>query len=309
MLQRINSYYRKFKRFLPQNKLRDDYNKLVRRLKILEAQVEKSAQQLEVAKSNFLKNIYHEIRTPLNSVMGFTNLLNRENLLSDTEKDNYVALINKSSRDFLKIMDDIIQASLLEADMIKINNEDSCSIGDFFAENNSFFSIRKHIAEKTKVALLLSLDDSIKNIQISCDKFRITQVLTHLIDNAFKHTEKGIVEYGCTLKNNMMEFFVKDSSNSQLEGKEKTIFSRFSKINIDEAGNGGLGLGLSICKNLVELMGGEIWFEAKNGHGAIFYFTIPIVPMEVEGNITEALENISKTTLDPVLKRHDTLAV
>lgn len=308
MVTAVKSFFRKLRGFLPQNKLRADYNILIDKLKVLEAQVESSAQQLEIAKSSFLKNVYHEIRTPLNSVVGFTNLLNRDKLVPNEEKDEYAALINKGSRDFLRIMDDIIQASLLEAGMISINN-DKCNLKEFFDENHAFFSIRKHIAEKNSVAILLSLSENETNIDVKCDKFRVTQVLTHLIDNALKYTDKGIVEYGCLLKNNKVEFFVKDSSLVNLEGKDKILFSKFSKVEVSNKEKRGLGLGLSICKSLVELMGGEIWCTANGKQGSVFYFTIPVQPVNKEGAVEKADYEYSRRILDPVLRRHSSLAV
>jgi signal transduction histidine kinase len=307
MVQRLKVITQKLKRFLPKSKLRADYDCMVGRLKTLESQVESSAKQLELAKSNFLKNIYHEIRTPLNSIMGFTNLLNRDHLLSDQEKDEYVGLINKSSREFLRKMDDIIQASLLEAGMIKVNLE-SCNLGTFFEENHSFYSVRKHLADKNNLALLLSVDESIRLLDIQCDKFRITQVLTQLIDNAFKHAEKGVIEYGVNVKDQKLEFFVKDSGMDDLKGNEKVIFNRFTKIETNESESGGLGLGLSICKDLVELMGGKIWVDTEETPGATFYFTIPLLESKEESKETKE-ETTNKAQFESVLLRQGSLAV
>ena len=308
MFTTVRNVFSKIRGLLPQNKLRADYNELIDRLKVLESQVENGAQQLEVAKSSFLKNVYHEIRTPLNSVVGFANLLNRDKLVTSDDIDKYTTLINKGSRDFLRIMDDIIQASLLEAGMININNE-KCNLKDFFNENHAFFSIRKHIAEKNSVAILLSLDEVRTDIDIYCDKFRVTQVLTHLIDNALKYTEKGIVEYGCTFKNNQVEFFVKDSSSISLEGQENLLFSKFSKIESSKNEKRGLGLGLAISKSLVNLMGGDIWCAANGKKGSVFYFTIPILTTNKVPTRKTSTNNASRTILDPVLRRHSSLAV
>jgi signal transduction histidine kinase len=306
MLQPLKEFHGKLVRFLPKNRLRTEYVKMVNKLKTLEAQVENSTQQLEIAKSNFLKNVYHEIRTPLNSIIGFTSLLSRENRLSDVEKEGYMDFINKSNREFLRVMDDIIQASLLEAGMININSE-ACNLKLFLDENQAFFSVRKHIAEKNSVALLLSINDTLNDVIVSFDKFRVTQVLTHLIDNAIKNSEKGIVEYGCTIKDKMIVFFVKDTVNSNIKGKEKLVFGKFSKLETEENSKGGLGLGLSICKNIVDLMEGTIWYQTENGKGSTFYFSIPYVPAEIK-EMPPAVSPMHDI-LDPVLKRHNLLAV
>ncbi len=278
MLHKIRKLLKRIFSSFTDNKLRSDYNRLLTRLTVLESQLETDAKQLEIAKSSFLKNIYHEIRTPLNAIIGFTNLLNKDHLLSESEKEEYAGLLNTSSREFLLKIDDIIQASLLEAKMINIDVEE-CDLHSFFTENHSFFSIRKHNANKSNVAFLLVFDDELKNKNVYIDKFRVTQILTHFIDNAFKYTERGVVEYGCNLRNGKLEFFVKDSSETDLKGNEQHIFKRFTKIHTIDEQRPGLGLGLAICHELVALMGGDIWFVPNSDRvGNTFYFNVPITP-------------------------------
>ena len=311
-MQRYKRIKKGLVRFLPQNKLRTEYNHMVVRLKALEAQVDDSAQKLELAKSSFLKNVYHEIRTPLNAIMGFTNLLNRDHLLSDQERDEYVSMINKSSRDFLGLMDDIIQASLLEAGMIKVDKE-ACNINSFLEENHSFLTIRKHNAERNNVALLLSIDNKLKDKHVEIDKFRISQVLTHFIDNALKFTDRGVVEYGCKIVENALEFYVKDSSSNELSGNENLIFKSFTKLNSDEYEQGGLGLGLSICKDLVNLMNGDIWYKPNVDKGNTFYFSVPLVILSEKEttSVGKGKKESERVTAKPisVLKRQNYLAV
>lgn len=280
MLQSIKILIQKFKQRLPEHKLKNDYFEMLQKLRKLEEQVENNAKQLEMAKSSFLKNIYHEIRTPLNAIMGFMNLLSKDYKISEEERAEYLTVINKSSNDFLKVMDDIIQASLLEAGMIKIA-EDECNLGKLFCELHSYFTIRKHMLEKEGVALLMNISDSSKDINVICDKYRLNQVMSHLLENAFKFTEKGIIEFGYTLKNKEIEFFVKDTGVGELSGKENFVFSRFSKVNTTDNSKNGLGLGLSNSKKLIELMEGKIWYSTNKDKGSCFYFTIPFVVAEI----------------------------
>ncbi len=308
MLHKLKKLSKRIINNFTDNKLRSDYNRLLDRLTFLEAQVDAGAKQLEVAKSSFLKNIYHEIRTPLNAIIGFTNLLNKDHLLSETEKDEYASLLNTSSREFLLKIDDIIQASLLEAKMINIDVE-ACNLHSFFSENHSYFSIRKHNANKNEVALLLSFDENLKNKDVFIDKFRVTQILTHFIDNAFKYTDKGVVEYGCYLKNGMLEFFVKDNSEEDLRGSAQTIFKRFTKIHTIDEQRPGLGLGLAICSELVNLMGGEIWFAPnKDRLGNTFCFSIPMETTDIEKSCTQDKVH-SKITKSIFGKKQSYLAV
>jgi signal transduction histidine kinase len=279
MRQTIKILVQKLKRQLPENQLKNDYFEMLQKLRKLESQIEENAHQLEMAKSSFLKNIYHEIRTPLNAIMGFMNLLSKDYKISEKEKEDYMAVINKSSNDFLQTMDDIIQASLLEAGMIKISN-DECNLSSFLTELHSYFTVRKHMQEKNCIALLLDISDNAKDVNVICDKFRLNQVFSHLIDNALKFTDKGVIEFGCSIKNQKIEFYIKDTGAGELSGKENFIFSRFGKINVSDSSKNGLGLGLSNSKKLLELMDGKIWLTSNNGKGTCFYFTIPFVAAE-----------------------------
>lgn len=276
MLQDFKIWIRKLKRRLPENQLKSDYFEMLQKLRNLEAQVESSARQLELAKSSFLKNLYHEIRTPLNAIMGFTNLIAKDYKIDDSEREEYLALINRSSNEFLRIMDDIIQASLLEAGMIKISNEE-CNLRLFISEMHSYFTIRKHMLEKSCVALLMNVPEKYNDLNIICDKYRLNQVLSHLIENSLKFTEKGIIEFGYTLKNQNIEFYVKDTGVGDLLGKDNYIFSSFTKVDITDSSKNGLGLGLSNSKKLIELMDGKIWYTSNKSKGTCFYFTIPFV--------------------------------
>jgi signal transduction histidine kinase len=301
-MQFLKIWLWKLKRFLPENRVQAEYFEMLHKLKKLEAQVEKSAKQLEMAKTSFLKNLYHEIRTPLNSIMGFTNLIAKENKITQAELEEYVNLMNKSSNDFLRIMDDIIQASLLEAGMINVK-KDTFNLGAFLEEVHLNFNVRKHILEKTSIALLCSIPKKFHDLEIVFDKQHVNQVLIQLLENAFKFTEKGSIEFGVKIKEPFLEFFVKDSGVGKLSGKEKYIFGTFTKIDISDNSKNGLGLGLAISKKLVELMGGKIWCHSKPGKGATFYFTVPYQP------VNEELENTPETIAERILKNQKSLVV
>lgn len=305
MLKRINKWFFRIKQSLPENKVRADYYEMLQQLKKLESQVEKRASQLEMAKSSFLRNLYHEIRTPLNAILGFTNLISNKPNITQREKEDYQALIQNSSVDFLKIMDDIIQASLLEAGMINVNN-DECKLDEILDEVYSYCSMRRHLLEKNNVALLKNIPSVYKDVVVTCDKYYLLQILSQLVENALKFSEKGSVEFGFYQKNKNIEFFVKDSGSGTLKGKEKFIFSRFSKLDITNNAKNGLGLGLSNCKNLVELMNGKIWYNSTPGKGTCFYFSIPfVVPERLVAANTESEPGF----FESVLRGNNSLAV
>jgi signal transduction histidine kinase len=256
---------------------------LKERIRVLEKKLSEQNARIEVLKSNFLKNIYHEIRTPLNAIVGFTNLLSN-NLKDAKELSHYNEQISNSSHDFLNILDDIIEASLIEADMVKIW-ETPTELALILDEVHTFFKVQKHIKDKDDVVFLMNIPEEFRKNRVLCDRYRINQVLIYLISNAFKFTRKGIVEVGCTLKDmKWMEFYVKDSGLGGLEDKEELIFSSFTKLDNTALSQKGLGLGLSISKNLVELMGGKIWYNPNKLGGTTFYFSLPHKPVKREQN-------------------------
>jgi len=304
MLNKLQGFFKQFILLHPKNKLRIEYFEMLQKLKRLESQVESSARQLEEAKTSFLKNLYHEIRTPLNAILGFTNILASEEEVSAVDHDEYLALINNSSTEFLRVMDDIIQASLLEAGMIKIN-KDEFELNNLLEEIHVHYSTRKHILKKTNIALLKNVPYNANAINLLCDKQKLSQIISQLLENALKFTDKGVVEYGYSIKGQKLEFYVRDSGTVCLEGKSNFIFSQFSKIDITDDSKNGLGLGLTISKKLVELMNGSIWYNTNEGKGTSFFFNIPLITAESKVVKQEGKSNLFTT----VFKGQNTHAV
>jgi signal transduction histidine kinase len=253
-----------------------EYEYLLTRLRLLESMLEEKSKSVEYAKSVFLKNLYHEIRTPLNAIVGFSNLI-EFNESTEKEVIGYIAHIRESSQKFLDKMDTIIEASILEAGIVKIKPEE-CNLFSLMNELYDYFSIHKHICDKD-IAFLLTLPEELKDFKILCDVTRVKQVLMNLLINAFKFTERGIVELGFRVVSNDIEFFVKDTGIGGLEGKEGIIFNSFTKLDESDSSQDGLGLGLNMAKQIVELMEGKIRFTSQTGKGSTFYFTIPYHPV------------------------------
>jgi signal transduction histidine kinase len=253
-----------------------EYEYLLTQVRLLENMLEEKSKSVENAKSAFLKNLYHEIRTPLNAIVGFSNLIE---FYESNEKDtaSYLALIRESSQKFLDKIDNIVEASMIEAGIIKIEPEE-CNLFSLLSEMHAYFSIHKHLCEKD-VAFLLTVPEELKDLNILCDTYRIKQVLMNLLLNAFKFTKKGIVEFGCHVVSNEIEFFVKDTGIGGLEGKDGIIFNPFSKLDESDSSSNGLGLGLSLAKGIADLMGGKIRFTSQIDKGSTFYFTVPYQPV------------------------------
>ncbi len=264
----------------------NDY--LKKRIQLLENLLEEKTNCVDDAKSIFLRNLYHEIRTPLNAIVGFSDLIELNSLAKD-EKDQYIKHIRESSKDFLRKMDNIIEASILEAGLVKISLNE-CLLNNLLNELHTYFSIQSHIADKV-IDFSVYKPEYHKDINVYCDSGRLSQVLMNLISNAFKFTHKGSIKFGYEINGNDIQFFVSDTGIGGLEGKGQIIFNKFAKLDESDSSQEGLGLGLSLSKNLVELMGGNLWYESEDSGGTTFYFTIPYKPVFISKNHKKDKEN------------------
>ncbi|MBM3435175.1 MAG: response regulator, partial [Bacteroidetes bacterium] len=236
------------------------------------------AEESDRLKTAFLANMSHEIRTPMNSIIGFSNLLSETDIL-DGKKEEYLRHILQSSNILLNLIDDIIDISKIEAGQLSINPVES-NVNKTLREVFSSFSETK---TKQNVELRLNVPPESELIVVKTDPLRVRQIVTNLVGNALKFTEKGYIELGYMVKNStgqkLLEFYVKDTGIGIPVDKQSIIFERFRQV--DEARTrkyGGTGLGLAISRRLVNLLGGNIWVESKLNKGSTFYFTIPLGP-------------------------------
>ena len=237
------------------------------------------AEESDRLKTSFLANMPHEIRTPMNGILGFANLLKDPDLKGD-KRDLYVKHIEQSSKQLLNIIDDIIDISKIESGQLKISNRPVRINGIMDEVYSSFFHrIRGDAPGQKRVTFNLEKGVSGANFTLVTDDYRLRQVFNNLIGNAIKFTEDGTITFGYVLKNNRhIEFFVKDSGPGIPENMLDLVFDRFGQVNQESyAQPSGTGLGLPISKNLVKLMGGEMWVESKINKGSIFRFTLPLV--------------------------------
>ncbi|MBI9054528.1 MAG: PAS domain S-box protein [Bacteroidales bacterium] len=233
------------------------------------------AEESDLLKSAFLANMSHEIRTPMNAILGFSQLL-KEKRIEPEKQDKFLDIIVSRSKNLLQIINDIIDISKIEANQLTIENNEF-SLKKSLYELYSFFEAEIYTHNKSHVNLTLSADLSEVIGNIRSDEVRLKQILTNLISNAIKFTEKGEIEFGYNVKGDNLEFFVRDTGIGIPEESKKHIFERFRQADDSSTREfGGTGLGLSICKQLVEKLGGEIWFDSKTDKGSIFYFTIPL---------------------------------
>ncbi|MGE4568491.1 MAG: ATP-binding protein [Bacteroidales bacterium] len=223
------------------------------------------AEESDRLKSAFLANMSHEIRTPLNGIVGFANLLN-DNELTPEERNTYSQLLNENSQRLLQLVNDILDISFIESGTLFFRIQ-PCNLHTLLQEQCQTFSL---LIEKD-VVCKLSLPEQIYTIET--DAHRVNQVLYNLLDNARKFTSSGTITLGYgPVSQNRMEFWVEDTGIGIGESHLRKLFDRFYKV--DDLTR-GTGLGLSLCKLLVERLGGAITATSTPGEGTRFSFWLP----------------------------------
>ena len=239
-------------------------------------QAKEKAEASDRLKSAFLANMSHEIRTPMNGILGFAELL-KEPDLNGEEQQRYIGIIEKSGARMLNIINDIVDISKIEAGLMEVIlhqsniNEQIEYIYTFFKPEVEAkgieFSFRNSLASEEAI--------------IESDREKVFAILTNLVKNAIKFTREGSIEFGYEVVEtshdlSLLQFYVKDTGIGILKDKEKAIFERFIQADVeDKIALQGAGLGLSISKAYVEMLGGKIWVESLYGKGSTFYFTLP----------------------------------
>lgn len=223
------------------------------------------AEESDRLKSAFLANMSHEIRTPLNAIVGFSKLVIDAECTN--EKEQYAEIIERNSEILLNLFNDILDLSSLEADSLSFNIRPIKLI-------DICLQLEQQFCYKVKNGTKLILDDVDTELYVSGDWNRIIQIISNLLSNAAKFTPKGEIHFGYREKEDFVEFYVKDSGIGIPAERVATIFQRFGKINDFVQGT---GLGLTLCRILVEKMGGRIWLRSQEGKGSRFYFTLPLI--------------------------------
>jgi PAS domain S-box-containing protein len=231
----------------------------------------KKAEESDRLKTAFLQNMSHEIRTPLNGIIGFSNLLAEEDI-SREEIIEYTGIIRNSGKRLLEIVNNILDISKIETGQLEVFRK-NFSINELFANLHSFFMPMVN-AQGLSLTYQTGLDD--EHCIVNTDEAKLNQILVNLINNAIKFTSKGSIHYTYEIKDNYIHFSVKDTGIGIDEEHLERIFERFTQIDASQnRGFEGAGLGLAICKGLIELLGGEIWIESIVDSGTTFFFTIP----------------------------------
>lgn len=233
-----------------------------------------SAEKSDRLKSAFLANMSHEIRTPMNGILGFTTLLKNRALNQETQQE-YVNIIEKSGNRMLNIINDIIDISKIESDLMEVYISES-NINEQLDYIYMFFNPE---VDSKGIEFQYHSGLDTEKAYIETDREKIFAILTNLIKNAIKYTHEGKIEFGYVKKGGFLEFYIKDSGIGIAKEEQVSIFERFNQAEIENRPlYQGAGLGLSIAKAYIKMLKGDIWVESTLGVGSTFYFTIPYTP-------------------------------
>lgn len=230
----------------------------------------KKAEESDKLKSAFLTNITHEVRTPMNGVLGFTELL-KNSKPDDEEYYEYLDIIESSGKRMMTLINNLVELSMIQANEVITNKTEfnlNKLLDDVF---HDFLEISKSKNLNFQLSKSLKDDDSI----IYQDKIHLKKILDNLLNNAFKYTDKGTVRFGYQKSENYLEFFITDTGIGISETIKNKIFEYFRQADMNlKRRYEGAGLGLSISKAYINLLGGEMWIDSEPEKGSTFYFTI-----------------------------------
>jgi signal transduction histidine kinase len=238
------------------------------------------AEESDRLKSAFLANMSHEIRTPMNAIVGFSHLL-IDPETRNTLKEEMVHHVTQNANNLMKLIEDIITISKIEAEQIELNIRE-VDVHQIISNVYEEFVGIQTILNKQSVNFILDPERIDKRLFIYTDENHLKKILYNLLDNAFKFTEKGEIHFGYQRTSSQIQFYVKDTGIGLTTEQQKDIFQRFTKaVDSRKKLYRGAGLGLSICKNLVELLQGEINVSSTRAQGetqggSTFYVKLPL---------------------------------
>lgn len=235
-------------------------------------QAKNKAEESDKLKTAFLQNMSHEIRTPLNGIIGFSSMLADPDLTKD-DLQEFSTVIKESGKRLIEMVNNILEISTIETGQVEISKT-HINIDNLFED---IYKLYLPQAEKKNLHFVCDKNYRTTTLLIYSDYHKLYQIITNLINNAIKFTFEGQITFGYTLKKEQIEFFVKDTGIGIKENAKDKIFERFYQADLDISRDfEGAGIGLSICKGHVELLGGRIWVESEQYKGSAFYFSLPI---------------------------------
>jgi signal transduction histidine kinase/CheY-like chemotaxis protein len=273
------------------------------KLELIKAKIK--AEEGDRLKSSFLANLSHEIRTPMNAINGFTELILNTNT-SETEKLEYLNVIEKSGKNLVGIIDDLIEMSKIDSNQLTPN----LTVLNLDSLVTELYETVKVTIQNKDIDFKLIKSTTPAQFNIITDDIKIKQVIINLLTNAIKFTEKGSVTFSFQIdeENALINFAVKDTGLGISEDNHKDIFDRFKRVDSDISIKvGGLGLGLAISKAYIDLLAGTISIESKVGEGSTFYFSIPLEYSKTDHITVKPINNVEvrKSTEETILIAED----
>jgi PAS domain S-box-containing protein len=268
------------------------------------------AEAANEAKSVFLATMSHEIRTPMNAILGMADLLWESPLTNDQKK--YVSVFRNAGNSLLNIINDILDLSKIESGHLELESNPFHLIEtvENVCENFAFH------ANEHNLELICTLDPELPSWFVG-DRLRLRQVLSNLVGNAIKFTHSGEIEVSAAIMacpksaaseplslsgQQMIQFTVRDTGIGIAPNKQSHIFDRFTQVESDSMRNfEGTGLGLTICRHLVEKMGGKIWLESRVGEGTTFSFVVQLEQMNIRSDAFQTHTPIADHSLNVLL--------
>lgn len=264
------------------------------------AELEKEKARIEEGsklKSVFLANLSHEVRTPMNCIVGFAKLL-ADPTTTKEESAEFVHLIKESANSLLALLGDLLDVSRIESGQMRVNFASFPVMKDL----NDIYKMLLIEKKKAKVDFQLNVTASVSDVVLNSDRDRFKQIIINLVYNAFKFTEEGHVAINASVvesedlrlydypntfatptAENLLLISIEDTGIGMPADKLDVIFEPFRKLNNNKTLYPGLGLGLNICKNLIKLLGGQIWVTSIENMGTTFFFFLPIPKVEDVG--------------------------
>lgn len=221
------------------------------------------AEEANMLKTTFFANMSHEIRNPLNAILGFSNLI--VETAGDESLEEYAKVIETNNELLIQLINDVLDLSKIETGKLDFDMSKIC-VNELMVRLKQIFQLR------VKIDVEIILDTPLAECYINSDNNRLTQVLTNFLSNAVKYTSEGFIQLGYKMCKNGLHFYVKDTGKGIAEDNIPLVFNRFAKFDKSVE---GAGLGLSICKMIVDKLGGKIGVESELGKGSKFWFTLP----------------------------------
>ena len=271
-LQQQNKEYHALNvQYLAQNEELVDSLERIQKINKELIKAKEKAEESDRLKTAFLANMSHEIRTPMNGIIGFTDLL-KEPKLSGEEQKAYIEVIQQSGYRMLNIINDLIDIARIEAGQVEVKIENTC-INHLL---NGVYTFFKPETEMKKLSFSCKKELSDADSYMKTDPTKLNQILSNLIKNAIKFTRTGSINFGYAIRNKDIEFYVTDTGIGIASELKEKIFERFRRGDIsDTTEYEGVGLGLSITRAFVKMLGGKIWLESNQNKGTTFFFSLP----------------------------------